>query len=201
MTIKIAITGGIATGKSECINFLKTKFNISILSSDKIVSEILNSNIYVQEKIQKLVPEAISLDKSINKAILSEILFKNREINLQIEDIIHPIVKEQRAAFFQECESQNQQLCFCEIPLLFEKHYEDEFDYSVLLVAHLDKRLVRFLQRSPNKTESDFYNILANQMSDEEKIKKANIIIYNNDTLDFFFTKINMLIKNILNSI
>ncbi|MFN4196942.1 MAG: dephospho-CoA kinase [Caldimicrobium sp.] len=173
MIKKIAITGGIATGKSTLLNLIK-KLGFPTLSCDEVVHN-LYSSMKVQEDIIKLGgpelynPLTQSLDKeALLKKMIQEPLFKKK-----LEQLIHPLVWKEIEKFFVTHEKKGYKVAFVEVPLLYEVGWEIFFDEVWIVVASLETQERRLREK---KNYQFLVKLRDNQLPLEEKIKKAHRI-------------------------
>ena len=174
--IVIGITGSIGMGKTTVSSMLRL-LNIPVFDSDKEVKEILELNKEVKEKIASIWPDTVILsqsEKTIDKVLLSDKIFKNRREKKLLEKIIHPIVKIKRKAFMRE--NKNFYIVGLDIPLLFETGTYKECDYIFLVNTSKKKQKKRVLARQ-NMTEEKFNLINDNQWSYKRKIQKKPFLI------------------------
>ena len=177
--IRLAITGGIATGKSTALQILK-ELGCSVISSDAIVQELMLKDNNLKSKL-KTTFNCVDENGVVDKKILGKIIFNDKIAKSKLEAMTHPLVHIVRKKFFQKCEAKGGQFAVCEIPLLFEKNLVAEFDYSILLIAGLDERIDRYIL-SGKGDQKKFFEITKNQMLDSEKKSKADFVIKNNGT-------------------
>ncbi|MDF3047619.1 MAG: coaE [Candidatus Midichloriaceae bacterium] len=167
----IAITGGIGSGKSFVLQYLK-ELGFVVFDADKAVHEMLASGGNAYEEVKRKFPNAV-IDNEINRKALGEIVFKDNEKLSELEEIIHPKVKEARDA----CIKQNAgKSVVCEIPLLFEKNQQDNYDLIIVTVAPIYKQRERALQRK-DMTEDKFNAIIAKQVPDVIRLRGADFVI------------------------
>ncbi len=178
--LKIAITGGVATGKTQCLHMLH-EMGYPTISSDDITINLLTKNQAVINKLDLMIPGVVSKGV-VDKRYLRSILFKDKVVKEKIENLLHPLIKSIREKYIEQQISVGKKFVFCEVPLLFEKQLESNFDYSILIVTSLDIRLEMFRSRGGN--EDSFFEIVENQLPDNVKKKKANFVIYNNSTVE-----------------
>ena len=193
--IRVALTGGVASGKSTALKIL-SELNCNTISSDKIVKELMQNDEMLKSRI-KIAFNCVDDNGNINCEKLSKIIFNNQEAKQKLEDLIHPLVKNVRKKFFQRCEKQNNIFSICETPLLFEKDLLSEFDYSILITASLDTRIDRYID-SGKGDQDKFFQITKNQMLDGEKIVKADFVIKNNGTKEQLKEKLQQTLHEIL---
>lgn len=169
--LSVALTGGIACGKSFVLNCFK-KLGFLTYNSDEIVSQLYNNDAEVISQIANLFPKAV-INNKVDKKTLSEYTFQNPQALEKIEKIVHPAVKRERDKIIKE----NKSRCIIfEIPLLFEIKQEKSFDavISVLCAPEIQKN--RAFKRI-NMTEEKFNAILKRQCVDAERIGKSDFII------------------------
>lgn len=141
MAKKIAVTGGIGSGKSTVISILKN-MGYSVFSCDEIYGEILLEEEYI-EKVAKLFPAVVE-NGQINRKALSEYVF-NRETNLvKLNALAHPIIMER---LLSKMEQSNAEYIFAEVPLLFEGNFENLFDKVLVVMRDIDIRIENVMQR------------------------------------------------------
>ena len=196
MTKTIAITGGIGSGKSTFCSKLKEK-GFKIHSSDEQVAKIYKN----PEKKFLTYLRTIGLSKSISKKsidkkIISKIIFENKQIRKKLELYIFKIVRKKRSDFIKQEKQKKTKLIFIDIPLLFENNLEKQFNKVISIIASKRVRLKR-LKKTRKMTENQFKNITRSQTSDVIRKKKSDYVIYNNSTLKDYKAKINKLISQL----
>ncbi|MEN9782055.1 MAG: dephospho-CoA kinase [Pseudomonadota bacterium] len=200
--IKVAITGGVASGKSEALNHLK-KLGYKTMSSDEIVHHIMETNQDVIKKINALfykTQEHTNEIHKIDRKAIGNIVFQNKEAMKKLEEICHPYVKEERKKLFSKWELEGEKIAFCETPLLFEKNLMTEFDKSILITCPLEERLERFINRTKSGTQKRFFEIAKYQMLDSQKTKLANYVINNSSKIENMLTEIEEIINGIIDN-
>ena len=174
--IIIGITGSIGMGKTTVSNMLRI-LNIPVFDSDKKVTEILEKNDYIIDKISKLWPESVSLNqkqKKVNKKIISNKIFESKNERKKLEKIIHPLVKKERKSFLKKFRKYF--IVGLDIPLLYETGMDKGCDY--IFLVHTSKKIQkkRVLMR-PNMTDEKFELINNSQWSFEKKEKERPFVI------------------------
>ena len=196
MTITIAITGGIGSGKSTFCSKLKEK-GFKIHSSDEQVAKIYKKpdKKFVNYLLTIGLSKSIS-KKNINKKTISKIIFENKQIRKKLELFIFKIVRKKRSDFIKQEKEEKTRLIFIDIPLLFENNLETQFHKVISIIASKQIRLKR-LKKTRKMKETQFKNIIRSQTSDVIRKKKSDYVIYNNSTLKSYKTKINKLINKL----
>ena len=187
----IALTGGIATGKSTVCNLLKLHGFLTI-DADKIAHKLLD--MHSGEIANMFGAKFVENGKVLRKS-LGKIIFSNEEEKLKLEAFIHPLIKEEiikEAAIF---EKQNKPY-FIDIPLFFEKmHYP--IPKSLVIYTPRQLQIQRLMQRdSINEDEAALK--ISNQMDIEEKKNLADFVIDNSSNLKNLQNEVERIIKEIL---
>jgi dephospho-CoA kinase len=175
----VGLTGSIATGKTEVAK-LFLAHGIPVFDADKAVHELYAAK-DVACMISTEFPDAV-VDGVVNRDRLSAHLQKNSQDFARLESIVHPLVKKKRDDFVTECRRAGQALAVLDIPLLFETGAEKEVDCVVLVAADEAVQRQRALAR-PGITEAKLQAILARQLPQAEKRKRADFVIENSGSL------------------
>ena len=171
---KVAITGGIGSGKS----FISNKFNelgVPIYNSDVRANIIINSNITVKELLIKNFGDDSFIDGELNKKLISKIIFNNKSKLDLINSIVHPFV-------YQDYKSwlliQNASYTIYESAIIYENNSMHKFDKIIGVISDNKLKISRLLKRGMNM--KSITNIMKNQTDDLEIIKISDFLIYNN---------------------
>ena len=177
--IIIGLTGGIASGKTTIVNFLKKK-KFAIHESDSVVKKIYSkpTDRFIKYLKKIGLPNSIKNQK-INKNTIREEIFINKRKKRELEKFIHEEVKKSREKFLKK--NKKSIIVFLDIPLLFENNLEKICDYVILLYAPKVIRKKRAIKRTGMRKKI-VENIMNNQLSDSLKRKKADFIINTNTT-------------------
>ena len=175
--IKVAITGNIASGKSEVCRLIESAGN-KILYTDNLGHELLEGNAAVIEAFKDF--DIIS-DGKISREKLAKVVFSDEVMRQKLNSIIHPLIKEKICEFFEK--NSNDNVVFVEIPLLFESGMQDLFDKIVLVYSDDKIRLKRIINRNHCSKEDAILRIKS-QMPQEDKLKLVDIVIKNNGSID-----------------
>ncbi|EAD0720965.1 dephospho-CoA kinase [Listeria monocytogenes] len=179
----IGLTGSVATGKSTVSNMIQ-QAGIPLVDADIAARKVVEPGTEGLKEIVAYFGEEILLaDGTLNRAKLGEIIFKDKEKREKLNEITHPRVKEYmleaRERFFRAGE----ELVFFDIPLLFESHLESLVDQIVVVWTTPETELKRLMERN-NLTKEDALRRIESQMGIDEKARKADFVIDNNDSLE-----------------
>lgn len=177
MAVKIAITGGIGSGKSLACQHLQA-LNYPVFSCDEIYKEIIISPIYVQ-KIQEIFPDCIQ-NGQIDRKLLANIVFNNEEKRKQLNAIAHPLIMQ---TLFEKMSKAQNNIVFVEVPLLFEGNHEKEFDKVIVVTRDQALRINSIISRDGITAEEAKARMQAQfDYSKLEGNSLENIFILKNDS-------------------
>ncbi|MES2214445.1 MAG: dephospho-CoA kinase [Pseudomonadota bacterium] len=182
----VGITGSVASGKSSVLSYLK-ELGYEVFSADEVVKEMYKSEA-VQQKVLEILPEI----EAFSKARIASVIYSDQAKRIKLENFIHPIIR-QRLKVFRGGLGGN--LGFAEIPLLFEKALEKEFDYVIVISCSGLIRKKRAIERG---MLPDVFDMICKiQMPDEEKQKRADFVIKTDVDLISWKKNLGEIIKNL----
>lgn len=189
--LKIAVTGGIGSGKSTVCDFIKSE-GFPVIYADDISKEILSSEKSIQKKIIKEFGEESFIDDKPNVEFLSEIVFSDPQKVKNINSILHPPTIKKIEKLCEKFLQQNN-LVFVEAALIYEAEMEDLFDYILLVAAPEEDRINRTM-KSKGLDHSEVVKRIKNQLPEEKKKKLADFVIENSGTIEELKSKINFVL-------
>ena len=194
MTKVVGLTGGIASGKTTIINFLK-KIKIPTHESDKEVKKIyLNPPKNFLSVLKKIGLEKAINGKKINKRKIREEVFASIKKRKSLEKFIHKKIKTERYNFLKNQKTKKNKIVFLDIPLLFENKLEKMCDYTVLVYAKEKTRRNRAIKRR-GMNKKIVNAIIDSQLKDDIKKKKADFVINSNKSKKKCFDKLKKIIN------
>jgi dephospho-CoA kinase len=172
----VGLTGGIGSGKST-IARLFSILGCAVFNSDEVAKEVYY-DVRIKEKIHELLGKrSYRRDGRINKPYISNKIFSDAAVLHQLNGIIHPAVRERTKMFTLEHAGK---MIVKESALLYEANLENDVEKVILVAADDDLRLRRVVLRD-KVTAEDVMRRMRSQLPQDEKIKKADYIIYNNE--------------------
>ena len=182
----VGLTGGIASGKSTVSNLFR-KYGIEIVDADKVAKEVSEKKESIEKISNIFGKDILDSDGKIVREKLREKAFKNRELLEELNKIIHPQVME----YFKRKKEENSkdEILIFDIPLLYETKMEYLCDKIIVVGVDVQKQIRRVVARD-GSSEELAKKIIFNQMPLDEKIKKADIVIMNDGTLDELEAKV-----------
>jgi dephospho-CoA kinase len=183
MLKRVAVTGGMASGKSAACRIFK-ELGAYVVSADDIVHRLLTPNTSVGKSVITLFGGSIVVDDKIDRSKIAKIVFDHPTLLLSLQSLIHPAVLDEVEREYQKARQQPHSTLFVvEIPLLFEMGAEKRFDYSVCVTCDYNTCIQRYTLATGG-TKEEFDKRMSHQMSPVEKAKRATWTVNNDGTLD-----------------
>ena len=170
--LAVALTGGIAAGKSEALAVF-ARLGAATASSDAIVHDLLAHD----DEVRAAIRERWGDDAVGDRALIGELVFGNAAELDWLEQLLHPKVVRAQKAWFDELEQRDEPpvLAVVEIPLLYETGGEERFDAVVVVTAPLELRAER---------RGSFEDREARLIPEDEKVRRADFAYVNDGTLE-----------------
>jgi dephospho-CoA kinase len=173
--IKIAITGGIGSGKSYVARLLQER-GVPVYVADDESKRLTVSDALIRRLLIELLgPSVYQSDGSLNKPLLAQYLFSDPAHTRQVNAIIHPRVKQD---FGEWAARQQAAVVGLESAILYEAGFADTVDAVVMVYAPTELRTERAMARDGASREQ-IERRMAAQMSDEEKRRRARYVVMN----------------------
>jgi dephospho-CoA kinase len=170
--IRIALTGSIGMGKSTVARMFEAA-GVPVFAADAVVRQLQGPGGALVERIGELFPGCVR-SGTLDRECLAEIVLGDRAKLAALEAVVHPAVREWRQAFIDR--HRDAPALLFEIPLLFETGGEYDFDKVVVVSAPGQVQRARVLERR-GMTLAKLESVLARQMPDEEKRRRADFVI------------------------
>ena len=190
----VGITGGIGTGKSQVSRYL-TSLGYPVIDADQVAREVVEPGEVGWMKILNRFGEGVlNPDKTLNRRKLGEIIFGDDTLRLELNDILHPLIRMRINAYINEYH--HEPFIFIDVPLLFETESRERYDEVILVYAPDALALSRILERDRLSQELSTKKI-SSQMSIEIKRQLADAVVYNTGTVEELKEEVNVYLKNI----
>jgi dephospho-CoA kinase len=186
--IIIGITGNIGSGKSTVAALLR-EMGYPVLDADLLAERARELK---KAELKALFPEAFR-GEELDRRRLAQLVFQDPRRLKALEDLIHPEVRRLLEAELARLEAP---LVFVEIPLLFEKGWEERLQGTLLVAAPLEERLKRVMARSGLSREEALARERA-QMPEEEKRRRATWVLENRGSLEDLRAQLEALLQAI----
>ena len=173
MMIKIGITGGIASGKTTIVNYLKC-LGLKVIDADLIAREVLDLYPEILAYLKETYGDRIFSHGILDRKALGNIIFNSKSDRENYSAVIMPRIKEEVEKRFRELS--NEKFVVLDAPLLFEEKFEEETDVTITVYVDKYKQLKRLMERDKLSEKEALVRIEA-QMHISEKIKKSDFVV------------------------
>jgi dephospho-CoA kinase len=190
----VGLTGSIGMGKSETANMFR-EASVPVFDADAAVHALQAKDGRALQAIEEAFPGVIE-NGVLNRAKLGSIVFADADARKKLEAIMHPMVADERIAFFKDTEKAGNPFVVLDIPLLYETKGDKGCHKVVVVSAPAEVQRVRVLAR-PGMTEEKFEQILAKQTPDADKRAKADYIVETDKGLDHARGQVTRIIKDL----
>jgi len=193
----IGLTGGIATGKTTVAEFIKQS-GYPVINADEVAHQALSPAGPIFHHIVKAFgQEILSPTGEIDRRALGAKIFKDEAQRLRLESLVHPYVKQQVKSLRDDLEKQGQKIAFYDVPLLYEKNMQDEFDQVIVVSCSEKLQMDRLLKRSA-LSPIEARDRIRSQLPLKEKIARADIVIENDSTLEALLTATRAVLQKLI---
>ncbi|NNE32875.1 MAG: dephospho-CoA kinase [Winogradskyella sp.] len=172
----VGLTGGIGSGKTTIAKYFES-LGVPIYIADKEAKALMNRSKVIKRKLTMLFGDAAYSNGELNKPYLASKIFNNRELLQKMNAIVHPKVA---SHFKRWLKKQDAAYIIKEVAIIFENNLQEQYDLVITVVADKDKRIERVLNRDRSTVEK-IEAIIKNQLLDEEKSKRSDFVITNNN--------------------
>lgn len=179
---KVAVTGGLASGKSTVCRMFE-ELGAYVVSADEIVHQLLSPDSAIGQKIIQQLGSDLVKNGQFDRKKIADIVFTDPKKLRELETILHPAVFAEVEKKYQEVKQKNKHALFvAEIPLLFESQTQNDYDVVITVSASPDLCKQRFVAKGLNSDEQ--FNLrMSQQLNLDEKASKSHYVIINNGTL------------------
>ena len=193
----VGLTGGIGSGKSAATSIFEN-LGIDVVDADLASREAVLPGSKALDQIQKKFGNEILLeDQSLNRARLREIIFDNSEDKTWLEQLLHPEI---RHIIQSKLENSSSEYVILVSPLLFETDQHEFCNTTILIDSSLNSQVSRTSKRD-SVSEDSVKKIISAQMSRDDKLKIAKIVINNDDSLEQLESNVKKVHENLIKEI
>mgnify|MGYP001583341318 FL=1 len=189
----ICITGGIGSGKSTLCKLLESR-GYAVYYSDERAKQLMSSQMSLVRSITNLFGESAYDSGILNRAFISSCIFKQEYLKVELESLVHPIVKED---FINWSADIGEPIVFKESALVLETN-DDSCHFVISIMAEESLRIKRVKQRSPALDETRIKEIILSQHPDHLREKHSHLVIENNGTLNELELQVDYLISKVI---
>ena len=178
-TLRVGLTGGIASGKSTVAD-LFAEFGVPIIDTDLIAREVVEPGQPALEEIRAAFGDiVIDADGRLDRAGMRRIVFADDAARQRLESILHPKIRD---AAMQQSATSGGDYQIIVVPLLVESPMKDEMDRILVVDCPVDIQVERLLARD-TETEDQARRMIAAQSSREDRLAIADDVIDNGSSL------------------
>lgn len=192
--LKIALTGGIASGKTLASKTLES-LGAYVIDADMVSREIASEKAWKERVKQAFGERFFDSNDELDRRKLREYVFSEPERVKLLNSISHPLI---RNRIEQKLDAlKHLPVVFVVIPVLIESGMTDMFDRVWTIASNPATRIKRLIRRD-NITEEQAYNMLKSQVSEEERAKIASVIIHNDGDEKEFVERVKSHYRNLM---
>lgn len=196
--VNIAVTGNLGTGKSTVSKMLAVSLGAESVDTDQLCRLQLQPGAQGYAAFRRIFGnEYIQADGIIDRDLLKKAVFRDEGVKAALENILHPLVKQQVAARIGVCQAAARNLVV-EVPLLFETGWQDVFDLAVVVYVPVGVCVKRVKARDI-MADAEIEKILASQMPLTRKREYADFVIDNSGTFVSTVQQVSWLARELMN--
>lgn len=179
----IGLTGGIATGKSTAARALRSA-GWDVVDADELARRAVEpGSDGLRAVAREFGTEVLFQDGSLDRKALGERTFGEPKRMAALEAIVHPIVRALCAAERARLERAGKAVAFYDVPLLFEKRMQGDFDLTVAVLCSSEAQLARLMARN-GLTRAQAEARVSSQLPLEEKARRADVVLRNDAAVE-----------------
>jgi len=178
--VQIGITGGIGSGKSLICRVFHV-LGVPVYDADSRAKKLMTTDGILINQIKKEFG-TLSYDEQgrLNREFLAMTVFNHPDQLAKLNALVHPRVGVDYEQWVSE--QSGVKYCLKEAALLFEAGSYQTLDKVIVVVAPDELRIARVVKRDPHRSRADVERIIKNQMPQDEKMKRADVVIKNDES-------------------
>lgn len=193
---RVALTGGIATGKSHCLKLFAAA-GVPVSDADQLAHEAIAPGTAGHAAVvERFGPRVAGADGAIDRAALGRIVFDDAKARRDLEAIIHPRVYRAITEWFAKLGDHGEPIGIADIPLLYETGREIDYDAVIVTTCPPAMQIDRLMQRS-GLSRHDAEQRLAAQMPVREKADRADYVIDTSGSFDETETQVRKVLSEL----
>lgn len=176
--LQIGVTGGIGSGKSLVCKIF-TLLGTPVYDADQRAKWLTNFDEQIRSAITAIFGLEAYNDRGLDRDYIAGIVFKNPKLLEQLNQVVHPAVGKDYQQWVQD--HKDDKYIIKEAAIMFESGSAANLDRIINVSAPEKLRIQRVLERDPFRSEEEIRSIIGRQMPEEERQKRADYIIHNDD--------------------
>jgi dephospho-CoA kinase len=195
--IWVGITGGIASGKTTASEYLSKK-GYPVVNADILAHKVVQKD---SPGLTKLIKEFgaqyLTQNGELDRTKMGKLVFNDESARIRLEKIIHPLIQAKVQELKKQFELSGEEIAFYDVPLLFEKNLQKNFDYIMLISCNLKHQRQRLKNRN-RLSKNEIESRLNSQLPMNEKLKNSDFVIDNDKSLNDLYSAIDFTVMNII---
>ena len=185
----VGLTGGISSGKSTVSSYLK-QLKIPVIDADEVARKVVEPNSQGAIQIRTVFgSDVFEEDGSLNRQRLGALIFSNAENRQKLDDLLQPLIKIMILDEIEEHRQKGENMIVLDLPLLFEKQYEELCEEIIVVYIPKELQLERLMKRN-QYTKQEALSRIDSQLSIEEKRKRATVLLDNQGTIQQLYQQV-----------
>ena len=185
----VGLTGGISSGKSTVSSYLK-QLKIPVIDADEVARKVVEPNSQGAREIRKTFgSDVFEEDGSLNRQKLGALIFSNAENRQKLDELLQPLIKIMILDEIEEYRQKGENMIVLDLPLLFEKQYEELCEEIIVVYVPRELQLERLMKRN-QYTKQEALSRIDSQLSIEEKRKRATVLLDNQGTIQQLYQQV-----------
>jgi dephospho-CoA kinase len=188
--VVIGLTGSLGMGKSTALRFF-AEAGVPVYDADEAVHRLYAGE--AAAAIEAAFPGTTG-EHGVDRARLAQAVLGDPAALARLEAIVHPLVRREEQRFLEAAEKAEARVAVLDIPLLFETGGDARVDAVVVVSAPPEMQRARAFER-PGMTEDKFRALVAKQMPDEEKRRRADFVVDSSQNLDYARAQVHAILR------
>ncbi len=189
----VGLTGNYGMGKSTILRMFE-KLGAIVIDTDEIIKSLFEEKEVIEKVRGILGDEVFDLDGSLNKKKTANVIFKDTKIKNLLEDLLHPLVFERIDSLLGKIDNKNS-IVIVEVPLLFERGYENLFDKKITVFTTEATALRRLEAKGISRQDAMLR--LKSQLPIQQKIENSDFIIDNDGSISIVEEQVKDIFKEL----
>jgi dephospho-CoA kinase len=192
----IGLSGGIASGKST-VGQLLQELGYPVINADSVARQVVRPGSDLQQRVVALFGQhVLTPEGELDRAALGREVFSEVTKRKQLEDLLHPEIQKWVAQERAALEKQGHPAAFYDVPLLFEKQLQGQFDATILVDCEREQQVERLKRRNPELSLQEVEQRLSVQIPIEDKRNMADYLIDNRKGLIELKSQVKRVVAN-----
>jgi len=195
--LKVALTGGIASGKTAVSNLFEA-LGVPVIDADLLSRQaVAPGSVGLELVVNRFGEEVLDTEGSLDRAALRKIVFSDKMARTDLEAIIHPEVRRLTTDAIEQHSAAGADYCLVVIPLLVETQQQNKYDHVIVVDVSEETQIRRVMQRD-DSTEDQAKKILSSQATRDQRLAVADTVIDNSGSMQALEVQVNAVHQELL---